>query len=156
MNDETDLHLKGVLDREIAAALALTTTLEAERVALIGDAPQAVIDKAAEKTRLFGLLERLEAERIEICDAAQLTLPPLQRGQPFVTAGVSEMVGGSWRALLDLIAGCRIANNVNGYIINARCAQIGQLLQVIRGGSPTTYGPHGKPFGGTLRELARA
>jgi flagellar biosynthesis/type III secretory pathway chaperone len=155
MNGDADRHLEGVLDREIAAALTLAATLDAERVALTGDSPQAVIDKAAEKTRLFGLLERLEAERRELCDAAHVTLPPLRRGQTPVIAGVSETVAGSWRALLDLIAGCRIANDVNGYIINARRGQISQLFQAIRG-APMTYGPRGKPFGGSLRELARA
>jgi flagellar biosynthesis/type III secretory pathway chaperone len=156
MDADPKQSLEAVLDREIAAALSLATTLDAERVALTGDSPEAVVDKAAEKTRLFALLETLEAQRRELCEAARVTLPPLLRGQTLVIAGVSETVAGSWRVLLDLIAGCRVANDVNGYIINARCGQISQLLHAIRGGATTTYGPDGKPFAGKQHELARA
>ncbi len=85
-----------------------------------------------------------------------MLLPPLQRGSEMVAAGVSESVAGRWRALLELIAGCRMANEVNGYIINARRGQIGQLFQVLRGGAPVTYSPQGKSLPRALRELARA
>jgi flagellar biosynthesis/type III secretory pathway chaperone len=54
------------------------------------------------------------------------------------------------------MAGCRTANEVNGYIIRVRQNQIGQLMDVLRGASPITYGPQGKTFAKALRALARA
>jgi flagellar biosynthesis/type III secretory pathway chaperone len=98
----------------------------------------------------------LEVQRRELCDAASISLPNIQRGRIPVISGVSDTVADRWRALLELIAGCRVANEVNGYIINARRGQMNQLFQVLRGGAPVTYGPQGKTFGSSLRALARA
>jgi flagellar biosynthesis/type III secretory pathway chaperone len=156
MDIDSERRLLGVLDREIAAAQTLAATLDAERVALTGESPESVVRIAEEKARLFGMIERLEAERCALCDAEKVSLAPIQRGRTRVLAGVSASVADRWKALLDLIAACRIANDVNGYIINARRGQISQLLQVIRAGAPATYGPRGKLFAGSLRELARA
>jgi flagellar biosynthesis/type III secretory pathway chaperone len=54
------------------------------------------------------------------------------------------------------MAGCRTANEVNGHIIHTRQHQIGQLLDIVRGGPAITYGPRGKTFAKALRALARA
>jgi flagellar biosynthesis/type III secretory pathway chaperone len=70
--------------------------------------------------------------------------------------GAPQAIAQRWARLLEIIAGCRLANEVNGYIINARRGQIGQLLQIIRGGAPVTYGPQGRQHGTSLRALARA
>jgi flagellar biosynthesis/type III secretory pathway chaperone len=155
MNNDADQRLEVVLDREIAAARSLATTLDAERVALTGGSPEAVVAHAAEKTRLFGMIEQLDAERRSLCEAARVTLPQSQRGRLPLIAGVSENVSERWRALLELIAGCRVANEVNGYIINARRGQLNQLFQVLRGSPSITYSPQGKTFAGSLRALAR-
>ena len=66
------------------------------------------------------------------------------------------MLGERWRALMELMAGCRTANEVNGYIIHVRQNQIRQLMDIVRGASPVTYGPQGKTFATALRALARA
>lgn len=156
MNHDASLQLEAVLDREIDAARTLATTLEAERDALTGTSPAAVLEKAAQKTELFGQIERLDAQRRELCDAANISLPPIQRGRAPLIAGVSDTVADRWHALLELIAGCRVANEVNGYIINARRGQVNQLFQAMRGSAPVTYGPQGKTFAASLRALARA
>jgi flagellar biosynthesis/type III secretory pathway chaperone len=156
MDSDTQRRLEFVLERELDAARSLASTLDAERAALTGDSPEAVVAKAAEKTALFAAIEKLEAQRRELCDAASICLPNLQRGRTSVITGVSESVADRWRALLELIAGCRVANEVNGYIINARRGQINQLFQVLRGGASVTYGPRGKTFATSLRALARA
>jgi flagellar biosynthesis/type III secretory pathway chaperone len=44
---------------------------------------------------------------------------------------------------MELMAGCRTANEVNGYIIHLRQGQIKQLIDIVRGGSPLTYTPQG-------------
>jgi flagellar biosynthesis/type III secretory pathway chaperone len=98
----------------------------------------------------------LEAQRRELCDAASISLPNLQHGRTAVITGVSSTVADLWQTLLELIASCRMANEVNGYIINARRGQINQLFQVLRGGAPVTYGPQGKTSAAPLRALARA
>jgi flagellar biosynthesis/type III secretory pathway chaperone len=156
MNSDTHQRLEAVLDHEIDAARSLAATLHAERVALTGNSPAAVVEQAAQKTELFGVIEKLEVQRRELCGAASISLPNIQRGRIPVISGVSDTVADRWRALLELIAGCRVANEVNGYIINARRGQVNQLFQVLRGGAPVTYGPQGKTSASSLRALARA
>ena len=156
MNSDTHRRLEVVLDREIEAARSLAAALDAERAALTGNSADAVVEKAAQKTELFGMIEKLEAQRRELCDAASICLPNSLRGRTPLISGVSDTVADRWRALLELIAGCRVANEVNGYIINARRGQVNQLFQILRGGAPVTYGPQGKTFASSLRELARA
>jgi flagellar biosynthesis/type III secretory pathway chaperone len=156
MNSDTHRRLEAVLDHEIDAARSLAATLNAERVALTGNSPEAVVEKAARKTELFAMIEKLEVQRRELCDAASISLPNIQCGRTPVMSGVSDTVTDRWHALLELIAGCRVANEVNGYIINARRGQMNQLFQVLRGGAPVTYGPQGKTFASSLRALARA
>lgn len=153
---DTDQSLEGVLDSEIDVARSLAATLDAERVALTGDSVAAVTATAAQKIELFVAIEKLEERRRALCDAASISLPNMRKGRTPVITGVSQTVAERWCALLELIAGCRIANEVNGYIINARRGQVGQLLQIIRGGAPVTYGPQGKPEAKLLRALARA
>ncbi len=156
MNSDTHRRLEVVLDREIEVAHSLATTLDAERAALTGTAPEAVVEKAAQKTELFGVIEQLETQRGELCAAAGISLPN-RAARISVMPGVSDTLADRWQTLLELIAGCRLANEVNGYIINARRGQVAQLLQALRGGStPVTYGPRGKTSGNSLRALARA
>jgi flagellar biosynthesis/type III secretory pathway chaperone len=57
---------------------------------------------------------------------------------------------------MALVAECRTANEVNGYIINARQGQVRQLINLVRGGAPATYGPQGKTSSRALRALAQA
>jgi flagellar biosynthesis/type III secretory pathway chaperone len=156
MNSDTHRSLEVVLDRELEVARTLATTLDAERVALTGKSPEAVMEKAAEKIQLFGMIEALEAERNKLCAAAQISLPKVRRGQPLAVSDVADSVADRWRALLELIAACRKSNEINGYIINARRGQLNQLFQVLRGGAPITYSPQGKTFARSLRALAQA
>ena len=156
MNSDANRSLEVVLDRQLEVARTLATTLDAERVALTGKSPEAVMEKAAEKIQLFGAIEALEAERNKLCAAAQISLPKAPRkGQPLALSGVSDSVVDRWHTLLELIARCRKANDINGYIINARRGQLNQLFQVLRGGAPITYSPQGKTFAKSLRALAQ-
>ena len=147
MNQDVRHRLEDLLDREIVAARLLSSTLAAERNALTGDAPDAVLQQAAEKVQLLGTIERLESERRDICTAAMPSA---------ADPGMAEMLGERWRALMELMAGCRTANEVNGYIIRVRQNQIRQLMDIVRGTSPVIYGPQGKTFATALRALARA
>jgi flagellar biosynthesis/type III secretory pathway chaperone len=61
-----------------------------------------------------------------------------------------------WRSLMGLIAACSTANEVNGRIVHIRQVQTRQLIDIVRGGPPVTYGPRGKTFATALRALARA
>jgi flagellar biosynthesis/type III secretory pathway chaperone len=141
MEQDARRRLEDLLDREIEAARSLAANLAAERAALTGDSPQAVEQKAAEKLRIFGMIETLETERRGLWAAA-----------PALAATVAER----WRALLELMARCRIANEINGHIIHVRQNQIRQLLDIVRGGPAVTYNPQGKTFAKALRALARA
>ena len=156
MNGDAYRAIEFQLDREIETASALAATLNAERGALTGSSPDAVRAKAAEKITLFGALERQDTERRELCNAAGLTLPLIPRGSNPDMTDVPGPIAARWRNLLGLVAQCQTANEVNGYIINARRGQIGQLFQVLRGGAPSTYTAQGKTFATSLRALARA
>jgi flagellar biosynthesis/type III secretory pathway chaperone len=143
MEKEARRRLEDVLDREIDVARSLAATLDAERTALTGDSPQAVEQKAAEKIRILESIEKLEAERRELWAAPN-------------TLGLAATVAERWRVLMELIAGCRSANEVNGYIVHVRQHQVQQLLDIVRGGPAITYSPQGKTLAKALRALARA
>jgi flagellar biosynthesis/type III secretory pathway chaperone len=145
-----------VLDREIAAARSLAATLEAERAALTGPSTAAVTAAAAQKVELFSVIEQLEIQRRDLCATANVSFPSLRDGRLPVVAGLSDALADRWKALLEVVSACRIANEVNGYIINARRGQVSQLLQILRGGAPVVYGPQGMTQTRSLRALARA
>jgi flagellar biosynthesis/type III secretory pathway chaperone len=135
--------LEDLLDREIELARVLAATLAAEKTALTGDSPVAVEKNAADKIRVLEALEKLDQERRALCESP---------GSPGIAATVVER----WRGLMELMAGCRIANEVNGHIIHVRRHQIRQLIDIVRGGPSITYDPQGKTFAKALRALARA
>jgi flagellar biosynthesis/type III secretory pathway chaperone len=143
MEQDARRRLEDLLDREIEVARSLAANLAAERDALTGDSPPAVEHKAAEKIRIFGLIETLETERRGLMGATG-------------SQGLAAAVADRWRALLELMARCRIANEINGHIIHVRQNQIRQLLDIVRGGPAITYNPQGKTFAKALRALARA
>jgi flagellar biosynthesis/type III secretory pathway chaperone len=143
MEQDARRRLEDVLDREIEAARSLAATLAAEQAALTGDSPQAVEQKAAEKLQLLNAIEKLEAERRVLCPTPNA---------PGLAAAVAER----WRSLMELVAGCRTANEVNGHIIHVRQHQVRQLLDIVRGGPAITYSPQGKTLAKALRALARA
>ena len=142
MDQDARRRLEDVLDREIEVARSLAATLAAERAALTGDSPQAVENAVVEKIRILGTIEQLEAER-----RALWATPSL---------GLAATIADRWRALLELMAGCRTANEINGHIIHVRQHQVGQLIDIVRGGPAITYDPRGKTFAKALRALARA
>ena len=142
MEQDERRRLEDLLDREIDTARSLAATLAAERTALTGDSPQAVEQLAAEKTQILGTIEQLEAQRRALWAAPNL--------------GLAATVAERWRDLMELMAGCRTVNEVNGHIIHVRQHQIGQLIDIVRGGPSITYDPQGKTFAKALRALARA
>jgi flagella synthesis protein FlgN len=144
MNHDARLHLEDLLDREIELARSLGEALDAEKTALTGQSPEAVSGLAAQKTRLFETIEKLEHERRALC--ANPSGP-----------GIAASVVARWRSLMALMAGCRNANELNGHIIRVRQHQIRQLIDIVRGRpAPITYDTHGKTFANALRALAKA
>jgi flagellar biosynthesis/type III secretory pathway chaperone len=141
MQQDAPSRLEDVLEREIDVAHSLAATLAAERTALTGGSPQDIEQRAAEKIKLFGTIEKLEAERRSLWDAP---------------AGPGQAAADRWHALMELMASCRTANEINGHIIHVRQHQVRQLIDIVRGGPAITYGPQGKTFANTLRALARA
>jgi flagella synthesis protein FlgN len=143
MIPEVRSRLEDLLDREIELARVLAATLAAEKTALTGDSPQAVEENAAEKIRVLEALEKLEKERRALCASP-------------ASPGIAATVVERWRKLMELMAGCRNANEVNGHIIHVRQHQIRQLIDIVRGGPSITYDPQGKTFAKALRAIARA
>jgi flagellar biosynthesis/type III secretory pathway chaperone len=143
MQQDARYRLEDLLDREIELARSLAATLAAERTSLTGNSPEAVEQNAADKIRVLQSIEKLEQER-----------RALYAGP--VGSGLGATVVERWRALMALMAGCRTANDVNGYIIHVRQHQIRQLIEIVRGAPAITYDSHGKTFAKALRALARA
>jgi flagellar biosynthesis/type III secretory pathway chaperone len=153
MKDDARRRLEDLLDHEIEVARTLATTLDAERAALTGASPEAVERQATEKMRLLAAIEKLEDERRAVSVAAEQGLPGARVARGTDIAGT---VAERWRTLMELMAGCRTANEINGYIINLRQGQVAQLLGILRGATPLTYTPQGKTFAKALRALAKA
>jgi flagellar biosynthesis/type III secretory pathway chaperone len=135
--------LEDLLDSEIELARILAATLAAEKTALTGDSPAAVAANAAEKIRVLEAIEKLDQERRALCESPK---------GPGIAATVCER----WRSLMQLMAGCRTANEVNGHIIHVRRHQVRQLIDIVRGGPSITYNPQGKTLAKALRAIARA
>jgi flagellar biosynthesis/type III secretory pathway chaperone len=135
--------LEDLLDREIELARVLEATLAAEKTALTGDSPAAVEANAAEKIRVLEAIEKLEKERRALCESP-------------TSPGIAATVVERWGRLMEVMAGCRTANEVNGHIIHVRRHQIRQLIDIVRGGPSITYDPQGKTFAKALRAIARA
>jgi flagellar biosynthesis/type III secretory pathway chaperone len=153
MNEDARARLEDLLDREIEVARALAETLTSERAALTGSAPEALETQAADKMRLLKQLEKLEDERRALSDAANQTLPG---SRPAMSGNLATSVAERWRSLMDIVARCRSANELNGCIINLRRGQVQQLLGAVRGVTPGTYTAQGKTFSRALRALAKA
>ncbi|MEO7207382.1 MAG: flagellar protein FlgN [Steroidobacteraceae bacterium] len=143
MIPDASRRLEVLLDREIELARVLAVTLAAERTALTGDSPATVEENAAEKIRVLEAIEQLDQERRALC------------GNP-ISPGIAATVVERWRKLMELMAGCRNANEVNGHIIHVRRHQVRQLIDIVRGEPSVTYDPHGKSFAKAMRALARA
>jgi len=143
MIPEARRRLEDLLDREIELAGVLSATLAAEKAALTGDSPEAVEKNVAEKIRVLESLEKVDQERRALCESP-------------TSPGLAATVVERWRRLMELMAGCRSANEVNGHIIHVRRHQIHQLIDIVRGGPSVTYDPQGKTFAKSLRALARA
>ncbi|HEX3951351.1 MAG TPA: flagellar protein FlgN [Steroidobacteraceae bacterium] len=135
--------LEDLLDREIEFARVLAGAIADEKAALTGDSPAAVEKTAAEKIRVLETIEHLEQERRALCASP-------------ASPGIAATVVERWRRLMELMARCRAANEVNGHIIHVRRHQIRQLIDIVRGGPSITYDPHGKTFTKALRAIARA
>src|ERR1700761_9578380 len=99
MNQDVQRSLEDLLDREIELAHSLAKILDAEKTALTGESAATVEKMAGEKIRLFDTMEKLEQERLSLCE------------NPGV-AGIAQTVAARWRSLIGLMARCRAANEV--------------------------------------------
>ena len=111
MSQDARRRLEDLLDREIDAAGALASVLDAERAALTGSSSAEVEQRAAEKLRLLASLEQMEAERRALASDAEQPLPGARVPRD---AGMAATIAQRWRMLMELMAGCRSANQVNG------------------------------------------
>jgi len=153
--------LEAVLDREIEVARQLAATLDAERGALTGPAAGTLAQHAVDKIAALKSLETLDGERQALCDAAAIRLPlparEMRAARSLPETGTSSQpLAGRWQSLMEIVAQCRKANDINGYIVNVRQGQVRQLIDIVRGGDVGTYSPQGKTFARALRALARA
>ncbi len=150
MNAELEQSIAEVLDRQIAIAEDLGALLGVERAAITGPSADALARSAADKVALLGTLERTDAERRRVFEAAGIEVGPATDA-----ASLPDGIARRWRVLRQLAAQCRRANDLNGYLIRSRQHQVAQLLDALRGGSPGTYGPNGRAATTATRPLAQ-
>jgi flagellar biosynthesis/type III secretory pathway chaperone len=153
MSDDARRRLEDLLDREIEAAHTLASVLDAERSALTGTSAAELETQTAEKMNLLRRIETMEDERRTLAGAAGQSLPGARVGRE---ASLAASVGQRWHTLMGLMARCRSANQVNGYIIHTRQNQLQQLLGIVRGAAPLTYTAQGKTLARAYRPLAKA
>jgi flagellar biosynthesis/type III secretory pathway chaperone len=153
MSEDARRRLEDLLDREIEAARSLASVLDTERTALTGSSSADVEEQATDKMRLLRSIEKMEDERRALANAAGQNLPGARVSRE---AGLAATVAQRWRTLMQLMAGCRSSNQVNGYIIHTRQNQLQQLLGIVRGAAPLTYTAQGKTFARAPRPLAKA
>jgi flagella synthesis protein FlgN len=156
--------LNALLDREVAAAHALLSALEAERAALTGFDVAALDAVTVEKERLVADFDRLEGDRQRLL--ARFDFGPARGDMVALIRAVEDPLyqedsrkagplAMRWRRLVALIERCRDNNQRNGTIIGLQTRRVAQTLNVLRTGRPDklTYGK--APYAG-LGAAARA
>ena len=144
MEQDARRRLEDLLDREIEVARVLAATLAAEQ-----SRPDR---RLARSRRAKGRGEDPLSTPSKSSKKSAARCAPAANAARALAAAVAER----WRTLMELMAGCRTANEVNGHIIHVRQHQVRQLIDIVRGGPAITYSPQGKTFAKALRALARA
>lgn len=134
---------QALLDQEVEALRAVLRTLEAERAALDGRSPDALIAASNAKAEAVARAARLEQQRRD-----HLAASP---GRP--AAAESKLLN----ELKRLATECRRQNDANGLMIRGQRRRVEGSLNVLRGaGSPDVYGRDGekRPVRGAKTPLA--
>jgi flagellar biosynthesis/type III secretory pathway chaperone len=133
MHLDTD-GLQAVLTEQIRCAEAMLEALERENAALVAGDPERLNAASADKARLVGELEHLEAERRDLTAAI---------GAAAQAANGTAASRPEWQKLLDLIAACKARNESNGTLVKARTEQVRAALKLLRGNDLELYAPEG-------------
>lgn len=131
LHAELESALAAVVEDMRLATAELARVLEAEREALAG-ADATALDCAGErKQQLMLQLEQLDAERVQLGQAAP------------VAANLLEPI---WQQVLGTLQTCRDLNQRNGTLVSQRLGQVRKALAVLTGqsGEAGVYGPSGE------------
>jgi len=108
---------------------ALHATLIDERMALDQADTHALDTVSRVKGKQLDRIEKLDAERRHLGDAA----------------GIDTLNDARWTHTIERLVECRKLNEVNGRIVGQRMGHVRQALALLAGDSPggSTYGPKG-------------
>jgi flagella synthesis protein FlgN len=128
-----------VRGEQIRCAEAMLATLTRENEALVAGSHESLALATGEKTKLVDMLERLEAERLELAEPGDAAADPEKQ------------------QLRDLIARCKEQNERNGLLLKARAENVRIALKTLRGAEPELYGATGRtPARADARPLGTA
>lgn len=131
--------MNAVLDEQIRCAEAMLETLGRESQALADGDHDGLGAATDRKAQLVETLERLESERRELTQQADL-------------ASSQE-----WRRLRELVTECKERNQRNGTLLKARAENVRIALKTLRGSEPDLYSASGRaPARGDARKLGTA
>ena len=136
--------LEQLLDEEIQSSSRLLAALERERDALRAGDMAALDEAGTQKHSASSELQRLEAERSDLCRTFGHGQPAMEQ---FIASCDSESVlMDRWRQLLDIWQVCQRANDVNGRVVRQRRQQVQRALDLLRGDAAenSLYGPSGE------------
>jgi flagella synthesis protein FlgN len=139
--------LVAVLTEQIRCAASMLEALSRENEALIAGDAERLNAAGADKARLAGTLETLEAERRTLAETIQFGL----------AAGARAAAEPQWQSLLEIIAECKEQNQRNGALVKARSEQVRTALRLLRGAEPEFYAASGfTPSSRSARSLGSA
>ena len=139
--------------------LGLKESLRDERSALEEQDADALHDAVATKSQCVNNIQKLEEQRVELCEASGFHAGSLQMEQMFNWCDENVVISNCSDHLLEIAAECNALNLTNGAIINARRHNIESRLAVLRGTDQDsdTYQRSGSGnSGANKRSLAQA
>lgn len=129
LGQDFDKALAAVMGDLAVEVDALHASLIEERLALDHGDAQALDAAGRTKGNLLDRIDRLDAERRQLGDAA----------------GVDSLADPRWAPTVERLRECRNLNETNGRIVGQRMSHVRQALAVLSGEAPggSTYGPNG-------------
>jgi len=159
--------LNSILDQQLLAGESFVLALEAERVALTGQDPDALEPILAQKEQHASRVEALDQDRRRFL--AQHGFAPGREGMVAVIRKFEDPqfelgprragpLATKWQRLVAVIDRCRADNARNGMIVTLQTQRVTKTLNILRTGRPDqlTYGRSGgQAAGATHRALGR-
>jgi flagella synthesis protein FlgN len=134
--DEARARIVDIIGDSVYQALGMKEALQDERKALEAqdmDALNVIVDS---KTRCVEELQRLDRERVALCEQWGFEDGPHQMTAVIEWCDEDQLISSRWEQLMVIAAEGSALNMTNGAIIRLRQQQIDANLSVLRGATP--------------------